>query len=126
MLILLDLMRHLIRSVWDNHSGGWDWLGSLNRRSSLLISKQILAMQKSGIFKLSRIQQNTLLTNPFIGLWTQIALGTSSSLLFSTERLGDKNGLRNKLMLVHPVCIFTVPMMDSLYVESTSNLFLLS
>ncbi|XP_010508271.1 PREDICTED: protein TRIGALACTOSYLDIACYLGLYCEROL 4, chloroplastic [Camelina sativa] len=38
-----------------------------------------------------------------IGLWTQIALGTSSSLLFSTERLGDKKGLRNKLMLVHPL-----------------------
>ncbi|KAG7574901.1 hypothetical protein ISN44_As09g030510 [Arabidopsis suecica] len=38
-----------------------------------------------------------------IGLWTQLALGTSSSLLLSTERLGDKNGLRNKLMFVHPL-----------------------
>lgn len=42
-----------------------------------------------------------------IGLWTQIALGTSSSLLLSAERLGDKNGLRKKLMFVHPVRIYT-------------------
>ncbi|KAG5404702.1 hypothetical protein IGI04_010821 [Brassica rapa subsp. trilocularis] len=38
-----------------------------------------------------------------IGLWTQIALGSSSSLLLSAERLGDKEGLRKKLMFVHPL-----------------------
>uniref|UniRef100_A0A1J3IPQ7 Protein TRIGALACTOSYLDIACYLGLYCEROL 4, chloroplastic n=1 Tax=Noccaea caerulescens TaxID=107243 RepID=A0A1J3IPQ7_NOCCA len=38
-----------------------------------------------------------------IGLWTQIALGSSSSLLLSAERLGDKAGLRKKLMFVHPL-----------------------
>ncbi|KFK37268.1 hypothetical protein AALP_AA4G235300 [Arabis alpina] len=38
-----------------------------------------------------------------IGLWTQIALGEASSLLLSAERLGDKNGLRKKLMFVHPL-----------------------
>ncbi|XP_009133679.1 protein TRIGALACTOSYLDIACYLGLYCEROL 4, chloroplastic [Brassica rapa] len=38
-----------------------------------------------------------------LGLWTQIALGSSSSLLLSAERLGDKEGLRKKLMFVHPL-----------------------
>ncbi|CAN8318485.1 unnamed protein product [Cochlearia groenlandica] len=38
-----------------------------------------------------------------IGLWTQIALGSSSSLLLNAESLGDKKGLRKKLMLVHPL-----------------------
>ncbi|KAL0720516.1 hypothetical protein Bca4012_035115 [Brassica carinata] len=38
-----------------------------------------------------------------VGLWTQIALGSSSSLLLSAERLGDKNGIRKKLMFVHPL-----------------------
>ncbi|CAF1701303.1 unnamed protein product [Brassica napus] len=33
-----------------------------------------------------------------LGLWTQIALGSSSSLLLSAERLGEKEGLRKKLM----------------------------
>ncbi|KAF8113863.1 hypothetical protein N665_0045s0102 [Sinapis alba] len=38
-----------------------------------------------------------------IGLWTQIALGSSSSLLLSAERHGDKDGLRKKLIFVHPL-----------------------
>ncbi|KAF8099726.1 hypothetical protein N665_0238s0053 [Sinapis alba] len=38
-----------------------------------------------------------------VGLWTQIAIGSSSSLLLSAERLGDKNGIRKKLMFVHPL-----------------------
>ncbi|KAJ4892321.1 hypothetical protein Rs2_32069 [Raphanus sativus] len=38
-----------------------------------------------------------------VGLWTQIALGSSSSLLLSAERLGDKDGIRKKLMFVHPL-----------------------
>ncbi|KAH0924877.1 hypothetical protein HID58_017133 [Brassica napus] len=38
-----------------------------------------------------------------VGLWTQIALGSSSSLLLSAERLGDKEGIRKKLMFVHPL-----------------------
>ncbi|ESQ39097.1 hypothetical protein EUTSA_v10001437mg [Eutrema salsugineum] len=38
-----------------------------------------------------------------VGLWTQIALGSSSSLLLSAERPGDKDGLRKKLMFVHPL-----------------------
>ncbi|KAH0889989.1 hypothetical protein HID58_052418 [Brassica napus] len=41
-----------------------------------------------------------------LGLWTQIALGSSSSLLLSAERLGEKEGLRKKLMFVHPVRIY--------------------
>lgn len=42
-----------------------------------------------------------------VGLWTQIALGSSSSLLLSAERLGDKEGIRKKLMFVHPVRIYS-------------------
>lgn len=38
-----------------------------------------------------------------LGLWTQFALGSSSSLLLSTEQHGDKKGLRNKLTFVHPL-----------------------
>ncbi|XP_010544552.1 PREDICTED: protein TRIGALACTOSYLDIACYLGLYCEROL 4, chloroplastic [Tarenaya hassleriana] len=38
-----------------------------------------------------------------IGMWAQFALGSSSSLLLSTERQGDKNGFRNKLTFVHPL-----------------------
>ncbi|CAN6831060.1 protein TRIGALACTOSYLDIACYLGLYCEROL 4, chloroplastic-like [Brassica napus] len=38
-----------------------------------------------------------------VGLWTQIALGSSSSLLLNAERLGDKKGIRKKLMFVHPL-----------------------
>ncbi|KAH0882293.1 hypothetical protein HID58_058389 [Brassica napus] len=35
-----------------------------------------------------------------VGLWTQIALGSSSSLLLNAERLGDKKGIRKKLMFL--------------------------
>ncbi|KAJ0258552.1 hypothetical protein HA466_0073230 [Hirschfeldia incana] len=38
-----------------------------------------------------------------VGLWTQIAIGSSSSLLLSAERLGDKDGIRKKLIFVHPL-----------------------
>ncbi|CAH8375131.1 unnamed protein product [Eruca vesicaria subsp. sativa] len=38
-----------------------------------------------------------------VGLWTQIAIGSSSSLLLNAERHGDKNEIRKKLMFVHPL-----------------------
>ena len=93
--------------IWTLH---FRWLGLIGQfRPMKLISSikaNISAVDEWELSTFKEVAKHFIDKSLFsFGLCSQLSLTPSSSLMVSTEKHGDKKGLRSRVMLFHQACI---------------------